>query len=182
VVREIFGTEAPHSHRPLGPWLRVSRWRLSERAAGTGLGMRGGIFREHEAAAQAQVHSAGRAKSTLPCAAACAHYSVEAARRARMGARTLPPVTACADASDCGIGGVRRKRLCGKAFLHRGADGACAVLGVQALAPTACTTIEEVGSTGVGALTLGFLALAVSTATSSQKSSSGGFILQIFRD
>lgn len=57
-------------------------------------------------------------------------------------------------------------------LLHaqRGTDGACAVLGVQALAPTACTTIEEVGSTGVGALTLGFLALAVSTATSSEKS------------
>ena len=52
--------------------------------------------------------------------------------------------------------------------LQRGADGACAVLGVQALAPTACTTIEEVGSTGVGALTLGFLALAVSTATFSK--------------
>ena len=33
----------------------------------------------------------------------------------------------------------------------------------QALAPTACTTIEEVGSTGVGALTLGFLALAVTS-------------------
>jgi bacteriorhodopsin len=32
-----------------------------------------------------------------------------------------------------------------------------------ALAPTACTTIEEVGSTGVGALTVAFLILAVST-------------------
>ena len=39
----------------------------------------------------------------------------------------------------------------------------CARAWWQALAPTACTTIEEVGSTGVGALTLGFLALAVST-------------------
>ena len=167
------------------------------------------------------MNSAGRAKFTLPCAAACApgldaplwlhnkggctllcsetcsmregpsgqqsppshaltqraaRYSVEAARRARIGTRTSPPGAACADASPCGIGVVRRKRLCGKAFLLRGADGACAVLGVQALAPTACTTIEEVGSTGVGALTLGFLALAVSTATSSHKSSSRGFI------
>ena len=33
----------------------------------------------------------------------------------------------------------------------------------EAMAPTACTTIEEVGSTGVGALTVAFLILAVST-------------------
>merc|ERR1711966_122241 len=33
----------------------------------------------------------------------------------------------------------------------------------ESLAPTACTTIEEVGSTGVGALTITFLILAVST-------------------
>ena len=33
----------------------------------------------------------------------------------------------------------------------------------QALAPTACTTIEEVGSTGVGALTIAFLILGIST-------------------
>ena len=32
-----------------------------------------------------------------------------------------------------------------------------------ALAPTACTTIEEVGSTGVGALTITFLILSVAT-------------------
>jgi hypothetical protein len=38
-----------------------------------------------------------------------------------------------------------------------------ATAAAKALAPTACTTIEEVGSTGVGALTLGFLALAVTT-------------------
>ena len=38
----------------------------------------------------------------------------------------------------------------------------------ESLAPSACTTIEEVGSTGVGALTLGVLALAVSTATFSK--------------
>eukprot|EP00292_Cryptomonas_paramecium_P009208 CAMPEP_0113679484 /NCGR_PEP_ID=MMETSP0038_2-20120614/10672_1 /TAXON_ID=2898 /ORGANISM="Cryptomonas paramecium" /LENGTH=251 /DNA_ID=CAMNT_0000597525 /DNA_START=17 /DNA_END=772 /DNA_ORIENTATION=- /assembly_acc=CAM_ASM_000170 len=31
----------------------------------------------------------------------------------------------------------------------------------QSLAPTACTTIEEVGSTGVGALTVAFLVLAI---------------------
>jgi bacteriorhodopsin len=43
---------------------------------------------------------------------------------------------------------------------------------VQALAPTACTTIEEVGSTGVGALTLGFLALAVSTVVMVAKAAS----------
>jgi len=42
----------------------------------------------------------------------------------------------------------------------------------QALAPTACTTIEEVGSTGVGALTLGFLALAVSTVVMVAKAAS----------
>eukprot|EP00960_Hanusia_phi_P014744 436707-Hanusia_phi.AAC.5 len=36
-------------------------------------------------------------------------------------------------------------------------------LAAQSLAPTACTTIEEVGSTGVGALTITFLILAVST-------------------
>jgi bacteriorhodopsin len=36
-------------------------------------------------------------------------------------------------------------------------------LAAQSLAPTACTTIEEVGSTGVGALTIAFLILAVST-------------------
>jgi len=34
---------------------------------------------------------------------------------------------------------------------------------VQSLAPSACTTIEEVGSTGVGALTIAFLVLGVST-------------------
>ena len=33
----------------------------------------------------------------------------------------------------------------------------------QSLAPTACTTIEEVGSTGVGALTVAFLVLAITT-------------------
>ena len=33
----------------------------------------------------------------------------------------------------------------------------------ESLAPTACTTIEEVGSTGVGALTIAFLILGVST-------------------
>jgi len=33
----------------------------------------------------------------------------------------------------------------------------------ESLAPSACTTIEEVGSTGVGALTITFLILAVST-------------------
>ena len=43
---------------------------------------------------------------------------------------------------------------------------------LQALAPTACTTIEEVGSTGVGALTLGFLALAVSTVVMVAKAAS----------
>jgi len=42
----------------------------------------------------------------------------------------------------------------------------------KALAPTACTTIEEVGSTGVGALTLGFLALAVSTVVMVAKAAS----------
>mmetsp|Transcript_40027 Transcript_40027/g.62473 ORF Transcript_40027/g.62473 Transcript_40027/m.62473 type:complete len:247 (-) Transcript_40027:505-1245(-) len=36
-------------------------------------------------------------------------------------------------------------------------------LAAESLAPTACTTIEEVGSTGVGALTIAFLILAVST-------------------
>merc|ERR1719352_1267151 len=36
-------------------------------------------------------------------------------------------------------------------------------LAAESLAPTACTTIEEVGSTGVGALTITFLILAVST-------------------
>ena len=36
-------------------------------------------------------------------------------------------------------------------------------LEAQSLAPTACTTIEEVGSTGVGALTIAFLILGVST-------------------
>ena len=36
-------------------------------------------------------------------------------------------------------------------------------LEAQALAPTACTTIEEVGSTGVGALTVAFLILGIST-------------------
>ncbi len=43
----------------------------------------------------------------------------------------------------------------------------------KALAPTACTTIEEVGSTGVGALTLGFLALAVTTVVMVAKVSAG---------
>ena len=33
----------------------------------------------------------------------------------------------------------------------------------QSLATTACTTIEEVGSTGVGALTVAFLVLAITT-------------------
>lgn len=47
-----------------------------------------------------------------------------------------------------------------------------ALFRVQALAPTACTTIEEVGSTGVGALTLGFLALAVSTVVMVAKAAS----------
>ena len=42
----------------------------------------------------------------------------------------------------------------------------------KALAPTACTTIEEVGSTGVGALTLGFLALAVTTVVMVAKAAS----------
>merc|ERR1712216_356866 len=42
----------------------------------------------------------------------------------------------------------------------------------KALAPTACTTIEEVGSTGVGALTLGFLALAVLTVVMVAKAAS----------
>lgn len=36
-------------------------------------------------------------------------------------------------------------------------------LAAESLAPTACTTIEEVGSTGVGALTIAFLILGVST-------------------
>ena len=36
-------------------------------------------------------------------------------------------------------------------------------MAAESLAPTACTTIEEVGSTGVGALTIAFLILAVST-------------------
>ena len=48
----------------------------------------------------------------------------------------------------------------------------CARAWWQALAPTACTTIEEVGSTGVGALTLGFLALAVSTVVMVAKAAS----------
>ena len=37
------------------------------------------------------------------------------------------------------------------------------MLAAEALAPTACTTIEEVGSTGVGALTIAFLILGIST-------------------
>mmetsp|Transcript_14221 Transcript_14221/g.22118 ORF Transcript_14221/g.22118 Transcript_14221/m.22118 type:complete len:263 (+) Transcript_14221:30-818(+) len=44
----------------------------------------------------------------------------------------------------------------------------------KALAPTACTTIEEVGSTGVGALTLAFLALTVSTCVMIAKAASSG--------
>lgn len=36
-------------------------------------------------------------------------------------------------------------------------------LAAESLSPTACTTIEEVGSTGVGALTIAFLILGVST-------------------
>merc|ERR1719263_2586210 len=36
-------------------------------------------------------------------------------------------------------------------------------LAAESLAPSACTTIEEVGSTGVGALTITFLILVVST-------------------
>lgn len=36
-------------------------------------------------------------------------------------------------------------------------------LAAESLAPTACTTIEEVGSTGVGALTIAFLILLIST-------------------
>jgi len=36
-------------------------------------------------------------------------------------------------------------------------------LAAESLAPTACTTIEEVGSTGVGALTIAFLMLGVAT-------------------
>jgi len=36
-------------------------------------------------------------------------------------------------------------------------------LAAESLAPTACTTIEEVGSTGVGALTIAFLILGVAT-------------------
>jgi bacteriorhodopsin len=36
-------------------------------------------------------------------------------------------------------------------------------LAAESLAPTACTTIKEVGSTGVGALTIAFLILGVST-------------------
>jgi bacteriorhodopsin len=38
-----------------------------------------------------------------------------------------------------------------------------ATAAAKALAPTACTTIEEIGSTGIGGLTLGFLALTVTT-------------------
>nr|AHH02156.1 protein 102 [synthetic construct] len=38
-----------------------------------------------------------------------------------------------------------------------------ATAAAKSLAPTACTTIEEVGSTGVGALTLGFVLLSVTT-------------------
>jgi len=40
--------------------------------------------------------------------------------------------------------------------------------------PTACTTIEEVGSTGVGALTVGFLIFAVSTVVFLAKANTSG--------
>merc|ERR1712216_335283 len=44
-----------------------------------------------------------------------------------------------------------------------GSDSSDRAIMAESLAPTACTTIEEVGSTGVGALTITFLILAVST-------------------
>ncbi len=47
----------------------------------------------------------------------------------------------------------------------------------QSLAPTACTTIEEVGSTGVGALTVAFLVLAITTIIFIARSAVPGWIL-----
>lgn len=41
-------------------------------------------------------------------------------------------------------------------------------------APTACTTIEEVGSTGVGALTVAFIILIVVTVVFLSKATSSG--------
>ena len=48
----------------------------------------------------------------------------------------------------------------------------------QSLAPTACTTIEEVGSTGVGALTVAFLVLAITTIIFIARSAVPGWIFQ----
>eukprot|EP00960_Hanusia_phi_P038611 753511-Hanusia_phi.AAC.1 len=45
-------------------------------------------------------------------------------------------------------------------------------MAIESLSPAACTTIEEVGSTGVGALTIVFLVLAVSTIVFIARSSS----------
>eukprot|EP00961_Rhodomonas_salina_P262463 3546990-Rhodomonas_salina.1 len=47
-------------------------------------------------------------------------------------------------------------------------------LAAESLAPTACTTIEEVGSTGVGALTVSFLILLVSTIVFIARAGSAG--------
>ena len=47
-----------------------------------------------------------------------------------------------------------------------------AEMAIESLSPAACTTIEEVGSTGVGALTIVFLVLAVSTIVFIARSSS----------
>jgi len=46
--------------------------------------------------------------------------------------------------------------------------------GAGAGVPTACTTIEEVGSTGVGALTVGFIIFAVCTVVFLAKANTSG--------
>ena len=60
---------------------------------------------------------------------------------------------------------------------HAAGDSRASLTGRERLAgegvPTACTTIEEVGSTGVGALTIGFLIFAVCTVVFLAKANTG---------
>ena len=61
---------------------------------------------------------------------------------------------------------------------HAAGDSRASLTGRERLAgegvPTACTTIEEVGSTGVGALTIGFLIFAVCTVVFLAKANTSG--------
>ena len=114
------------------------------------------------------------------------HLLSESSRAAARGRRPTGPVLPLTCVSQrtprlCPGQGRARRPLRTKARLRKGCAGWVRMHGLNRATrvagegvPTACTTIEEVGSTGVGALTVGFIIFAVCAVVFLAKANTSG--------